>query len=367
VPFCTVAYDGQQEVAMFQRCVALLIVLLIASLCSAESITQRTLPELIDFSDVIVTGEVIAVNRQNATIRIIDTFVGEIGGELRFSWGFSDSNLIVGRKRLYFLHNYKDGLTTVYPSVDVSKIDELRRLLDMQADPAKYVTDPKHNASLDFIAILGSTFASRVDVGALSKHDAIMHVSKFLTSKDSLQVVQAVSSLSWMGCKDVKPILPLLEHTEEYVRLAAVGFIVAAPDKQATKALCQMLDNVKDTNSFPYRLDEALLALDDKASVPALEHAAQRKIEGSMWVLGALGNTQSFHLLMELVVKEGFRPAHVALFFMVHRSNKKIEPWMIDSESPTAKADWRKWWQANKADFSITKTFREALPRYPYQ
>jgi hypothetical protein len=244
------------------------------------------------------------------------------------------------------------------------------KLAEMIADPKKCLSDPTKAEDPDFLEMLGYAFArgGRERLGWLSRVEAVAHLRRCLASADWMAVLQAVTALERIGCKQEAPsIIPLLRHPDEMARLAAAEYLHWSPDRRAVRPLCEALDKVEKDGDLGYHIGSALAILRDPAAAPSLERAVKRGIRGDAeWALGAFGGESAFEPLLDGVEKRDSMSAVEGLRNLIRRSNKKPEPWMekvgwSEEAGLTEKAKWRKWWEANKADFKVIKTADEAF------
>jgi hypothetical protein len=102
--------------------------------------------------------------------------------------------------------------------------------------------------------------------------------------------------------------------------------------------------------------------------LPVLERGAILGLQRSTEAIGRLGDTKSFETMLLALERHPERCSYIdfALYWLVRRSNKKIEEWMIDSSTTTAIRvaripRWRTWWDLHKKDFRVIKSQDEAI------
>lgn len=348
--------------------IVMAVLLGLVSPCQAKSYRELPLPELVAGADVIVVGTVAEAGDEYRVK--VDQALTEGGGpEVTFPRS-QDTDLRVGQTQLLFLVSGKEGLALVYPLAyePPDRTDEVRRLLDMKMAPGKYLADPKFSESADYLAMLGWVFEDEDRVGKLTKADAVEHLRKSLRSDDKQAVLEAVAGLRRTGSRGAATaVFPLLRHPDEQVRIAAVKFLEWAGDRRAVEPLCKALDEVESPSDFGRYIGRALGNLRDPTAAPALERAVKRGIDGwPGWALGVVGSKASFEVLLDRVEKHDSMGAADGLRALIHRSNKRHEPWMSERARSRKtglkhRDKWRKWWDANKSDFRIIKTADEAF------
>jgi HEAT repeat protein len=167
-----------------------------------------------------------------------------------------------------------------------------------------------------------------------------------------------------------------LEHDDERVRVRAIEFLGWSRDPRAVEALSQILEAKASQYPAGHALSdaaaEALGRISRKETLPVLERAAAHGVQRAIEAVGALGNDRSFETMLAALRKNPERCAHIdfALYWLVRRSNKVVEPWM--SESSTTQAiqiarvpQWRAWWERHKDDFRIICSQEEAVLSNP--
>jgi hypothetical protein len=262
------------------------------------------------------------------------------------------------------------------------------KLAEMKADPKKCLGDPTKAEDPDFLEMLGYAFAlgGRERFGRLSRAEAVAHLRRCLASADWMAVLEALTALERIhglttlerlvqpigerGSTEEAPlVIPLLRHPVEQVRQAAVVYLVWNPDRRAVGPLCQALDEVEKDGDLGHRIGCALGRAGNPDAAPALERAVKRGIGGGTEsALGAFGRESAFEPLLDGVEKRDSMLAVEGLLNLIRRSNKKPEAWMEkvrwrEESGLTEKVKWRKWWEANKADFKVIKATDKALGR----
>lgn len=340
-----------------------------AAPCQGRSYRVLSLPELVARADVIVVGRMAATGG-TCRITVARTLAGKAGPEVAFP-GHPDAQLTVGATRLLFLTAGKSGLALVYPLAvrESERADEVARLVAMRTDPARYVAEPAAANTPEFLETLGWAFASQEKVGALDRPTVIAHIRGALGGWEPEVIVAALASLRQVGDKNATAVVPLVRHRAETVKLAAIRFLEWTADKSAVAPLCEVLDGINGGPGHSPLEDpvgRALIAAGDPAAVPALERAVRRGVDGtSCWALGRLGGKTSGDLLTTRIDR-GSGDAGVGMAALVRRSNKPFEPWMdVIRWSPETgldnKAEWRRWWDANRASFEVVRTAAEAF------
>jgi hypothetical protein len=314
-------------------------------------------------------GTVVAADPPNYRVKVTQTLAGQVGPEVSFpKW--RDGSIPVGTTRIFFLVSGKNGLVLFYPFAheDPNRADDVRRLVDMKAEPKKYFDDPKHAGTPEFLEMLGLVFETRDRVGKLAKKDAVEHLRWSLTSRDMMAVLHAVAGLQLTGSKEAAvSVIPLLRSPDQSSRHAAARFLGWAGDRRAVEPLCKALDAVNDNRELEASLCWALLCLQDPASAPAIRWAVKGGQDGWACIaLGRVGTEADFELLLGVVMTGRCSDATGGMLSLVRRSNKPVAPWMGTGSwsrqtGETTLPDWRKWWDANKADFRVIKTAEEAF------
>jgi hypothetical protein len=342
--------------------------------CSATMFREMLLPELVGRANVIVVGTVTSAGFRDAgsyRVEVTATLAGTAGKEVTFG-KWPDTRCKVGQRWIFFLKDDGRRLSLVYLLAyeDPNRAEEVRRFVEMKADPKKYLDDPREAGFWEFVEVLGYIFADQDRAGRLTKAEAVAHLRRCLASDDKRTVLRAVAALQRTGSKGAAPsAIPLLRHPDEKVRLAAVEFLEWSQDKRAVGPLCKALDEVVKDGKLGHHIGRALGTLRDPAAAPALERAVKRGIGGwTGWALGTVGSEGCFEALLNEAEKYDGMDAGGGLRVLVYRSNKKPEPWMdkvswSEKTGFTNKDKWRKWWAANKSDFKVIKTADEAFGR----
>lgn len=352
---------------MARQLVGLLLVACSAVPARADSWSSMSLPDLVGYSDLIVVGTIDQTGPP-CRVKVTEVLAGNAGDEVlipQTRFGLPRA----GERAVLFLRGHGEKVFLFHPSAkaDVTVADQVRRLLDMRAAPAKYLADPKTATSSDFVAMMGYAFATRDKIGALDRPAVADHLRRILSSADAETASRVLAALRQIGSKDAAAVLHLLKRPEANVRREAIQYLGWTADRTAVGPLCELLDGITGYSELEAPIGRALIEMNDPVAVPALERAARRGVYGATsWALGRLGTKRSFEILLEGVEKKDAGDAGVGLEVLVRRSNKRFEPWMRVGQwsSETGmkhKEDWRKWWDANKADFEVVKTAQEAF------
>jgi HEAT repeats len=336
--------------------------------CPATSYSRLSLPELVGRADVIVLGTVVEAG-PTYRVRVDRALAGAPGRELTYPRG-KDGFLRPGQTRLLFLTSGPSGLALISPVAheDPAREDDVRRLLALKADPAKYLADPKTADTPEYLEVLGWAFARRERVGRLARPAAVEHLRKSLASRNPEAVLRAVDGLRRVGCREsATSVVPLLRHGEERVALEAVRYLEWAGDRRAVGPLCETLDRVRVPRDVAAEAARALGRLRDPAAAPALERAVRRGLDGwSGWALATVGDERAFELLLSRAEDHDVMDAVEGMQVLVHRSNKPVQPWMKENSwNPETglknKRKWRLWWEANHRDFRVVRTAEQAF------
>ena len=79
-------------------------------------------------------------------------------------------------------------------------MEDVRLLLDMKAEPKKYLDDPTHASSPEFLEVLGYAFQKSDSVGDVAKKDDVAHLRRHLNSA-ARAAREAVAALERTGSK----------------------------------------------------------------------------------------------------------------------------------------------------------------------
>jgi hypothetical protein len=222
-----------------------------------------------------------------------------------------------------------------------------------------------------FSVTLDTRGATRV--GTLNVGDAAAYVRKRLGSSNPQIVIAALLALDKMRDADSVPLVfALLDHEDPGVQVKAIQFLGWSGDRRAVPKLCNLLDaQAPDYPKGHSISDAAALALrniGDPTSLPCLERAATHGVERAIGALAAMGRTESFEIMLDAAERDPERCSHVvvALYCLVRRSGKKVEPWMTSSTGNMSIyiariPKWRKWWDANKTGFKVVKSLEEVI------
>jgi hypothetical protein len=352
---------------MARQFVGFLLIACSAVPARADSWSNMSLPDLVGYADVILVGTVDQLGPP-CRVKVTEVLAGSAGDEVLIPQSRVWSPR-VGERAVFFLRSHGDKVFLFHPSAkaDVTVADQVRRLLDMRAAPAKYLTDPKTADSSDFVAMLGYAFATRDKIGDLDRPAAARHLRRVLSSADAETASRVLTALRQIGSKNAAAVLDLLKRPEANLRREAIQYLGWTADRTAVGPLCELLDGITGYSELEEPIGRALIEMNDPVAIPALERAARRGVYGATsWALGRLGTKRSFEILLEGVKNKDAGDAREGMAVLVRRSNKRFEPWMGVGEwsSETGmkhKEDWLKWWDANKADFEVVRTAQEAF------
>ncbi len=194
-------------------------------------------------------------------------------------------------------------------------------------------------------------------VGALTYDQAIAYLYDRFKSKNNDIVRASLQALMWMCDNDsVTHVLQLLDHKNDFVRVAALSLLLAAKDPQTVPTL---IERIADADYYPHLVAEILNRIGDPKALPALKEAARRGNASAYFAIGDMGTADCFEILINQfqIKKRDLRSIHHALTIMVGRSNLAKEDWMyqmyqVDQVIPED-PKWQKWWAKNKAEFKI--------------
>jgi hypothetical protein len=185
-------------------------------------------------------------------------------------------------------------------------------------------------------------------------------------------VINAMSALKRMRDVDAVPdVIVLAAQSDTNGAHTAFDFLKSARDPRATKPMCELLE--ENSPNFPKKhglsngAAEVLGKIGDPAAVPYLELGVRHGVQFAYFPLSQMGGVESMGVIINSTKDKGFDAhAHAPLFWMVMRSNLKVEPWMeLNRRSEGSRNDglmakWRNWWVANKDEIKFVRTFEEA-------
>jgi hypothetical protein len=362
--------------------------------CTALTIPQRSLPDLVASSDAVVIGTVSEVKGCVCHVKVTRLLSGKVGREIQllvrpYLLGPNPGALRVGDSRIFFLkvgiewdpgspraseafglvrtsRKQVVGLSSQVGLAGEQRIDDVRRLLAMKASPKEFLDSPQHASWPPFLELLRELFADRSQVGRLHRRELIKHLEGRLSLDDPEAVIKVIDTLFRVRSKGSSArMVPLLRHSDRKVRRASAWFSGWAKSRETVRPLCDALDAGGDDHDLCEVIGDALGEIGDADAVPALKRAVKRGVRGpACLALGRLGDASCFDILLASTEKRGWMDAVDGLLHLVRRSNKKVEPWMekarYSGRGVEHKRDWRKWWDANKTTFKVVKTARVA-------
>ncbi|MEX1095320.1 MAG: HEAT repeat domain-containing protein [Planctomycetales bacterium] len=196
--------------------------------------------------------------------------------------------------------------------------------------------------------------------------EAAGYLQKALGSREPEVVLAALSALARRRDTDAVPaVIGLIDHDDDRVAVAAVRFLGWARDERATQALSAALLADADRYRMRFEVARTLSAIADPRAIPALHDAARRGIESATYPIGHFGTEDSFRVLLQAADENPAMrsSAPMGLYWLVRRSNKQTEPWMLDPAQTAAEKlpRWKAWWEANRDTFRLVRTWEEAF------
>ena len=154
--------------------------------------------------------------------------------------------------------------------------------------------------------------------------------------------------------------LPALDHPNSEAVVAAARYILWSKDlPTSTRLLCRLLEV---HNDYPHECEPVVAILSermDPAAIPSLKIALERRVRGSAPALGSLGGADCFSLILESRMEdtaEGLRR-------LIRRSNRSLEPWMIEAPLTSETLNrWWEWWSLHKDGFEIVEPVNALRP-----
>ena len=256
-------------------------------------------------------------------------------------------------------------VTSARPGGPLAEFFERRMLIASRWPYVKAVLKPRFRVTLDT--------SIPESVGSASSTGAVRYLRGRLRSTNPDVVDAALLALAKMRDGDAVPlVVPLLGHKDRRIQVRAVEFLGWSRSKAAAEPLMELLD--AEAAGYPKNHDLSNAAaislgrIGTAESVLCLERAACHGVERAIEAVGAIGRTESFEILLKAAKHDPQRCAYMdyAFYWLVRRSNKNTEEWMIDSTWTTAIGAakiprWVTWWESNRADFKVTKSQQEAI------
>jgi len=339
-------------------------------------------------SNVIVLGKATGES-PNLSINVERTLKGTDHDSILIGNGSVGFDTIVRTdySGIFFLES-KGGEQILYthPSafLPTEKLERITVVLDMFIAPGKHSRDSANDA--DLAEIIGYLFhlpempSPRLPsrVADMSQDEAIHYLHDCLNSNKSEATKAALDSLAKMRDLTAVPIaIKLMDSDDTLVRKDAIRFLEVVKDPKSTDALCDFLKS--HYVSFPKYRDYYMLRnissvtktlgeIADSNSIPILELAASKRIEGTAMALSKISGKESFHIILDTFVSDSdpYYAFHKSLYTLVRRSNQHIEKWMYVDRFDTSvgkslQPKWSQWWAEVKDDFKIIRTYKDAL------
>ncbi len=207
----------------------------------------------------------------------------------------------------------------------------------------------------------------------LVREKAMKYLHDRLKSRDWKIIISALSELSKIASfESVEKVVPLLNHNTNILVEKAVDFLGLSKDEEVSKLIAEIF--IEKIPSFRNNLSMvnacyiALENMDAPENVEYFEFAAQYGMDSAIRSLREVGRPESFSVLIQTLEKEpeSFFTILKTLYWLVRRSNKKLELWMTISP-PVGKSSvykdkipmWLNWWEKHKEDIQMIYTFSE--------
>lgn len=338
--------------------IALVALLVTTGSVWADSYGRVPIPQLVGEPESIVIAAVRERTAESCTVEVKEVVFGKPIAAMTFHSKRYTS--VPDEAGIYFW-----GGSGSCQREPLEKMPEIRAAIEMRTTPEKYINEAEVAYRPDFIELLGWIFRDHEVVGKVTRKAAIDHLRSILKANDPALVVLAIRVLRIMEAKESFAVIPLLQHADADIRVAAAGYLAAEPHPAALAPLCAILDRLPNSKLRHGPIGEVLRKLDDPRAVPALERAARRGVCMSA-ALGRLGTKQSFPILLEALFKYDSSDTIDGLRDLVRRSNLPVESWMnevvwTESTGVSHKQDWLNWWKQHYTEFEIIKTGKEAL------
>jgi hypothetical protein len=159
---------------------------------------------------------------------------------------------------------------------------------------------------------------------------------------------------------------------DAYLAVKAAQWLGWAGTERANEVLLAYLKkadlDAKGYNPVLNEVSAALYKISDPSSLPLMRELTRRQQHYGTLLIGRIGEAADFKLLLEAGNAKPTETSatQTAMFWLVKRSNKPVEDWMISPRwtseiGQDKQAQWNTWWQANDEDFKVVRSYDAAF------
>lgn len=229
--------------------------------------------------------------------------------------------------------------------------------------------------------LLQSEFTLRLDTrpievaGGISRHEAIAYLRACADSPDARFNHLGYEGLQRMRDQSSAQLVAERWETMDSSRqYQATSYLKRARVATTAEPLLRVFNMVNDGQSdlgLADQLAGVLVNIDHPDVLPALELAALNGVERAISGVARIGDTDSFHLLIEGLSNDdnGYGTVAQQLQWMMWRSNLPMEDWMkLNNPRPeqieAVTQKWQVWWLGNQYRLKIEHANSVAITRW---